>query len=48
MKFFNIIKKLFCNHLYNNGIVSPFINEYGQYSIIYKCEKCNKRIVKYF
>lgn len=42
-KFVELIKRLFCDHVYCNAVINPFIDQYGNHSAIYICEKCGKR-----
>lgn len=47
-KIFSLIKMLFCNHVYGNGEVHPFVDEYGQHSATYRCIKCGHTCFKTF
>lgn len=39
-KVFRLIRMLFCDHLYFDGVMNPFIDENGNHSATYTCSKC--------
>lgn len=43
VRIFRIIRTWFCDHEYGNGRPCPFIDEYGNHSAVYVCEKCGKQ-----
>lgn len=38
-----MIRQAFCDHNFGNGIINPFVDQYGNHSAIYICEKCGKK-----
>lgn len=42
------IKQLFCDHIYGDGVINPFVDECGNHSANYYCEKCGHRYFKTF
>lgn len=48
MKLLKLIKQLFCDHVYGDGVVNPFIDEYDNHSAVYTCLKCEHKHFKTF
>lgn len=42
------VKQLFCNHIYGDGVMNPFVDIYGNHSAIYTCIKCGHKEFKTF
>lgn len=42
------IKQIFCDHIYGDGIMNPFVDQYGNHSAVYPCIKCGYRKFKTF
>lgn len=47
-KIFSFIRSLLCEHIYGDGEINPFVDEYGQHSAVYTCTKCGHRKFKTF
>ena len=45
---FRLIRSLFCDHTYGDGVPCPFIDEYGNNYAVYTCEKCGRKYLKCF
>lgn len=43
MRILRLIRSWFCEHEYGNGKPCPFIDEYGNHSAVYVCEKCGRQ-----
>lgn len=44
----NIFKRIFCEHIYGDGISCPFVDSDGNHYAIYKCIKCGHSYLKCF
>lgn len=47
-KIIEFVKRLFCDHIYGDGIMDPFVDEYDRHSATYFCIKCGHSIKKTF
>jgi hypothetical protein len=47
-KLIRLLKQAYCEHLFGNGEPNPFVDQYGQHSAIFTCEKCGYKQFRTF
>lgn len=47
-RFLKFVKQLFCEHIFGNAEMNPYVDQYGNHSAVYTCLKCGKREVHTF
>lgn len=44
----NIFKRMFCEHIYGDGVPCPFTDDSGNNYAVYTCIKCGQSYLKCF
>lgn len=43
MRILKILKRIYCEHIYGDAVMNPFVDEHNQHSAIYTCIKCGHK-----